>query len=140
MTHGSLFSGIGGFVMVVFPTLLMRAVTDIPELIEIGKYYLIVMGFIYIPQNVQRTMKGTIYGSMGDTKAPMIIAMIGIWLFRIPLAALAVYVFHAPLFFIWIVIGVDQVARFIMMHFYMKKKGVMQCVALQEENEAKQTA
>ena len=140
MWMNAIVSGIGGFVMVVFPTLLMRAVTDIPELIEIGKYYLIVMGFIYIPQNVQRTMKGTIYGSMGDTKAPMIIAMIGIWLFRIPLAALAAYVFHAPLFFIWIVIGVDQVARFIMMHFYMKKKGVMQCVALQEENEAKQTA
>ncbi len=33
-------------------------------------------------------------------------------LFRIPLAALSAYVFHAPLVFIWIVIAVDQVARF----------------------------
>ncbi len=138
MWMNSIVSGIGGLIMIFAPMLLMRAVTDIPELMEIGKYYLIVMGVIYIPQNVQRTMKGTIYGSMGDTKAPMFIAMIGIWLFRIPLAALAAYVFHAPLIFIWIVIAVDQVARFTMMHFYMKKKGVMQCVELQAEKAAAQ--
>lgn len=136
MWMNAIVSGIGGLVMILAPTILMRAVTDIPELMEIGKYYLIVMGLIYIPQNVQRTMKGTIYGSMGDTKAPMFIAMIGIWLFRIPLAALSAYVFHAPLIFIWIVIAVDQVARFIMMHFYMKKKGVMRCVEIQTEKEA----
>lgn len=136
MWMNAIVSGIGGLIMIFAPVLLMRAVTDIPELMEIGKYYLIVMGIIYIPQNVQRTMKGTIYGSMGDTKAPMFIAMIGIWLFRIPLAALSAYVFHAPLIFIWIVIAVDQVARFIMMHFYMKKKGVMRCVEIQAEKEA----
>lgn len=140
MWMNAIVSGIGGLVMIFAPMLLMRAVTDIPELMEIGKYYLMVMGLIYIPQNVQRTMKGTIYGSMGDTKAPMFIAMIGIWLFRIPLAALSAYVFHAPLVFIWIVIAVDQVARFLMMHFYMKKKKVMQCVELQAEQEAAQNA
>lgn len=138
MWMNAIVSGIGGLIMIFAPMLLMRAVTDIPELMEIGKYYLIVMGIIYIPQNVQRTMKGTIYGSMGNTKAPMFIAMIGIWLFRVPLAALSAYVFHAPLIFIWIVIAVDQVARFIMMHFYMKRKGVMRCVELQEEKEAQQ--
>ena len=140
MWMNAIVSGIGGLVMIFAPMLLMRAVTDIPELMEIGKYYLMVMGLIYIPQNVQRTMKGTIYGSMGDTKAPMFIAMIGIWLFRIPLAALSAYVFHAPLVFIWIVIAVDQVARFLMMHFYMKKKKVKQCVELQAEQEALQNA
>ena len=124
----AIVSGLGGLVMFFTPMLLMRAVTDIPELMEIGKYYLMIMGIIYIPQNVQRTMKGTIYGSMGDTKVPMFIAMIGIWLFRIPLSSLAAYVFKAPLIFIWIVIAVDQVARFLMMHFYMKKKRVMYCV------------
>ena len=140
MWMNAIVSGIGGLVMIFAPMLLMRAVTDIPELMEIGKYYLMVMGLIYIPQNVQRTMKGTIYGSMGDTKAPMFIAMIGIWLFRIPLAALSAYVFHAPLVFIWIVIAVDQVARFLMMSFYMKKKKVMQCVEVQAEQEAVQNA
>lgn len=140
MWMNAIVSGIGGLVMIFAPMLLMRAVTDIPELMEIGKYYLMVMGLIYIPQNVQRTMKGTIYGSMGDTKAPMFIAMIGIWLFRIPLAALSAYVFHAPLVFIWIVIAVDQVARFLMMNFYMKKKKVMQCVEVQAEQEAVQNA
>lgn len=136
MWMNAIVSAIGGLVMIFAPNLLMRAVTDIPELMEIGKYYLIVMGVIYIPQNVQRTMKGTIYGSMGNTKAPMFIAMIGIWLFRVPLAALAAYVFHAPLIFIWIVIAVDQVARFIMMHFYMKKKGIMRCVEMEAEKAA----
>lgn len=139
MWMNAIVSGIGGLIMIFAPMLLMRTVTDIPELMEIGKYYLIVMGVIYIPQNVQRTMKGTIYGSMGNTKAPMFIAMIGIWLFRVPLAALAAYVFHAPLVVIWVVIAVDQVARCIMMRFYMKKKGVMECVERQAEAEAKQS-
>lgn len=138
MWMNAIVSGIGGALMIFAPTLLMKSVTDIPELMEIGKYYLIVMGVIYIPQNVQRTMKGTIYGSLGNTKAPMFIAMTGIWLFRIPLAALSAYVFHAPLIFIWIVIAVDQVARFIMMVLYIKKKRVMKCVELQIEKEMQQ--
>lgn len=137
MWMNAIVSGIGGFIMIFTPNLLMRAVTDIPELMEIGKYYLIVMGVIYIPQNVQRTMKGTIYGSMGNTKAPMFIAMIGIWLFRVPLAALSAYVFHAPLIFIWIVIAVDQVARFLLMGLYMRKKRVLQCVEALAETEEK---
>lgn len=136
MWMNAIVSGAGSLVMIFAPMLLMRAVTDIPELMEIGKYYLIVMGVICIPQNVQRTMKGTVYGSMGDTKAPMFIAMIGIWLFRIPLEALSAYVFHAPLMFIWILIAADQVVRFIMMHLYIKKKGVLWCV----EREARQNA
>ena len=136
MWMNAIISGIGGLVMIFAPYALMRAVTDIPELMEIGKYYLIVMGVIYIPQNVQRTMKGTIYGSMGNTKAPMFIAMIGIWLFRIPLAALSAYVFHAPLIFIWIVIAVDQVARFLLMYLYMRKKRVLQCVEVIAEGNA----
>ena len=133
MWMNAIVSGIGGLIMIFAPKLLMGAVTDIPELIEIGSLYLMVMGIIYIPQNVQRTMKGTIYGSMGDTKAPMFVAVIGIWLFRVPLAALTAYVFHGPLWTIWTVIAVDQVARFFMLYFYMKKKGVMYCI----ENEEK---
>lgn len=136
MTMNGIISGVAGLVMILFPYFLMSTVTDNPALKDIGVVYLITMGIIYIPQNIQRTMKGTIYGSLNDTKAPMIIAGIGIWLVRVPASLLAAYVFKWPVWSIWIIIGVDQCIRFILMHLYMKHKDVMHIVENEQKKEA----
>lgn len=137
MWLNGIISAVGGLVLIFLPYVLMASVTNDPELMKIGAQYLITMGFIYIPQNIQRTMKGTIYGSLGETKAPMIISGIGIWLIRVPLSMLAAYVFNWPAWTIWVIIGTDQTIRFLMMHFYMKRKDVMHIV---ENNEKKNAA
>ena len=132
MWMNGIISGIGSALMIFFPGGFMNIVTDNPELKRIGIAYLICMGAILIPQNVQRTQKGMLYG-LGNTKVPMYISAIGIWGIRVPLAMLAAYVFHWPVVSIWIIIGVDQVCRYIMMHFYIKHIDALHCV----ENEAK---
>ncbi len=87
-----------------------------------------IMGAILIPQNLQRTLTGTIYGGIGNTKATMIITVIGTWCIRIPMAALATYVFKWPLWTLWMFVGSDQVARFLMMAFYVKRNKVLYCI------------
>ena len=112
----------------------MSIVTDNPALKEIGTVYLIIMGLILIPQNVQRTQKGMLYG-LGNTKVPMYISGFGIWIIRIPLASLAAWVFHWPLVTIWIIIATDQVIRYLLMHFYIKHINALYCVEEQEKKE-----
>lgn len=126
MWMNAIISGVGSLLMILFPAAFMAIVTDDPELRRVGVTYLITMGLILIPQNVQRTQKGMLYG-LGNTKVPMYISGAGIWLIRVPLAALAAYVFKLPLVAIWIIIDIDQVARYIMMHFYIKHIRALYC-------------
>lgn len=134
MWMNSIISGIGSAVMIFLPSVFMSIVTDNPALKEIGTVYLIIMGLILIPQNVQRTQKGMLYG-LGNTKVPMYISGFGIWIIRIPLASLAAWVFHWPLVTIWIIIAADQVIRYLLMHFYIKHINALYCVEEQEKKE-----
>ena len=56
----------------------------------------------------------------------MIIRFVGIWLIRIPLALLVTYVLKWDVFFIWLCIALDQIARFIINICIMKRKKVLQ--------------
>jgi len=114
--------------MICLPYGFMSIVTNDPALKEVGAVYLMIMGAILIPQNLQRTLTGTIYGGIGNTKATMIITVIGTWCIRIPMAALATYVFKWPLWTLWMFVGADQVARFLMMAFYVKRNKVLYCI------------
>lgn len=132
-----LISLIGSLLMVLLPGAFMMLVTDKPELRSIGALYLVIMGLIQIPQNIQRTFKGTLY-AVGYKRVPMYISGFGIWLVRIPLALLAAYVFHWDLVSIWIIIAADQVLRCLITMLFIKRKKVMQSVELLEEKEAKE--
>lgn len=134
MWMNSIISGIGSALMIILPSAFMTIVTDNPVLKDIGVVYLVIMGLILIPQNVQRTQKGMLYG-LGNTKVPMYISGFGIWIIRVPLAALAAYVFKWPLMTIWIIIAADQVIRYILMHFYIKRINALYCVEDQEKRE-----
>lgn len=136
MWMNSIISGIGSVLMILLPGAFMSIVTDNPDLIKIGTVYLMCMGSILIPQNVQRTQKGMLYG-LGDTKVPMYISGTGIWIVRVPLAALAAYVFHWPLISIWLIICADQVVRYLLTHFYIKHIRALYCVEDAQEKEGK---
>ena len=67
-----------GLIMIFLPKFLMALVTNDAELTAVGVEYLIVMGIIFVPQNIQYVLKGTIYGSYGSTPPTMVIMGIGI--------------------------------------------------------------
>lgn len=129
-----------GLIMVFAPRFLMALVTNKPEMVEVGVKYLMVMGAIFIPQNMQYVLKGTIYGSYGKTTPTMIIMGIGIWIVRIPLAALVTYVFKLPAMFVFMAIALDQCCRCLLMALFIKKKDLMHIVERKAKEELEAAA
>lgn len=69
--------------LVFTPRLVFGILTDVPEVIELGAYYLILMGIAQIPQQLSSVFNGALRGA-GDTKAPMVIGALGLWGIRLP--------------------------------------------------------
>jgi putative MATE family efflux protein len=96
--------------IILFPGIFMDFFTNNPEIKAIGINYLIVMGFIQVPQNLSKVLNGTIR-SAGYKNIPMIISFIGIWVVRVPLALLFTYVLKLDIIFIWLCMAIDQVFK-----------------------------
>lgn len=119
--------------LILLPNAFMKMMTNKTELQAIGVVYVFVMGFIQIPQNLSRIYNGTIR-AMGYKNTPMLVAGFGIWIVRIPCCLLAAYVFRLPLLSIWLVIALDQVSRFLLSVFLMKRiEKKEKCNELQRE-------
>ena len=103
----------------------MSMMTNNADIQKIGIVYVFIMGFIQIPQNLSGILSKTLLAS-GYKNTPMIVSFVGIWLIRIPLALLVTYVLKWDVFFIWLCIALDQIARFIINVCIMKRKKVLQ--------------
>ena len=112
-----------GGVLVFFPKQVMRLLTNDGEIVKIGAMYLFVMGLVQIPQNINGVFNGALRGA-GYSKIPMIIAMLGLWLIRVPLSLLVAFVFEASITFIWIALGLDLIFRFTCGLIIFKKKDI----------------
>ncbi len=104
---------VGSLILILLPEPIMRLLTTNQEVIELGKQYLRIMGFIQIPQNLQRIYTGSLKGA-GITIWPMLVAGIGLWGIRLPLS-LAIWRFtDFAVVALWFVVAIDQVVRFIL--------------------------
>ena len=110
-------------VLVGFPKLMMSALTDNKEIIELGSIYLVLMGLVQLPQNTTGVLAGAMRGA-GYTKVPMVVAGIGLWGVRVPLALLMTYVFKQSIIAIWVVMCIDLVFRFFICFFYYRSKNI----------------
>lgn len=108
--------------LILFPGVFMRLMTDKEALRRIGIQYVFVMGFIQIPQNLSRIYNGTIR-AMGHKNTPMLVAGFGIWIVRIPLCLAAAFLLKLPITAIWLVIAADQLSRFCLSVYLYRKYG-----------------
>ncbi|MEG0566705.1 MAG: MATE family efflux transporter, partial [Hungatella sp.] len=115
-------SVITSMMLIFLPKLFMNLMTNNHELQMIGIVYVFVMGFIQIPQNLSRIYNGTLRAN-GYKNLPMYVAGFGIWIIRIPLCILIAYILKWDLVFIWLVIAMDQISRFLLSVFLYKKLG-----------------
>lgn len=120
---GLLVMAFGSLLLICFPNQIMRLLTDDPKVIALGAIYIRLMGLIQIPQNLARVYNGALKGA-GFTKIPMIVSGLGLWGVRIPLSLILTYVFHMDIVYIWFIICVDQVFRFILSIVWYKKKEI----------------
>ena len=109
----AILTSISAFILIFFPSSVMRLLTTDTQVIKMGVMYLVIMGLVQLPQNIAGVFNGALRGA-GYTKVPMIVAGVGIWVIRIPLALLLTYKFNMSIKAIWIVMGLDLVARFIL--------------------------
>lgn len=110
-------------ILLIFPTIIMRALSSDLEVISVGAVYIFVMGLVQIPQNMAGLINGALRGA-GYPKAAMINVGVGLWIIRIPLVMIITYVFKASVYWIWIVMGFDLVIRFILALIALKKKDI----------------
>jgi len=110
-------------VLVGFPKVLMSALTDNREIIGLSSIYLMLMGSVQFFQNTTGVLAGAMRGA-GFTKVPMMVAGIGLWGVRVPVALLMTYVFKQTIVAIWIVMCVDLIFRFLVCLFYYRSKNI----------------
>lgn len=108
-----LLSVIGGGILVFLPRQVLAIMTKDTALIQNAVIYMIFCGLAQVPQNVAGVLGGALRGA-GYTKLPMYAAGIGIYGVRIPLAMLSAFVFHWPIYVIFLAIALDMIARLIL--------------------------
>ena len=81
------------------------------------------MGLVQIPQNMAGVLNGALRGA-GYTRVPMIVAGVGLWGIRIPLAILVGNVLNLDIVALWIVMGLDLIVRFVLSFILYKTKNI----------------
>lgn len=93
------------------PEVIMGVLTDRVEVIRLGAIYLRLMAFAQLPQQIAGVLNGALRGA-GDTKAPMVIGGVGLWLVRLPLAWVLSVSLGLGIRGVWIAMTVDLFLRF----------------------------
>jgi putative MATE family efflux protein len=99
-----------GLVFFFFPFFLLRAFTTDPEVIKYGILYMKIVAFAQIPLAITLVLGGSLRGA-GDTGFIMFATIAGMWLTRIPIAALLATVFDVGIRYVWSIMILDWIVR-----------------------------
>lgn len=93
------------------PRLVFGLLSNEAPVINLGAYYLIMMGIAQLPQQLSGVLNGALRGA-GDTKAPMVIGGLGLWFVRIPLAFFLSQQMNMGIIGVWLAMTIDLFFRF----------------------------
>jgi len=94
-----------------FPRFLLGLFTNDIAVIELGRYYLMLMAVAQFPQQLSSVMIGALRGA-GLTRAPMINAGIGLWLLRLPGSFILGVLMGHGIIGVWVAMTVDIFTRY----------------------------
>jgi len=103
-----------------FPKQILTLLTNDAEVIALAAIYLRLMATAQIPQQVAGVLNGAIRGS-GDTRTPMVVAAIGLWGVRLPLAYILAFPLKMGITGVWLGMTLDLFVRFILTMFRYKR-------------------
>jgi putative MATE family efflux protein len=95
------------------PRVIMGWLTSDLAVIELGARYLMLMALVQLPQQMSGVLNGAMRGG-GDTRAPMVIGGIGLWLIRLPFSFIFSLHFGLGITGVWLAMTVDLLIRFSM--------------------------
>lgn len=108
-------------ILVFLPSAVMGLLTNDPAVIALGARYLVLMGLAQLPQQVGGVLNGALRGS-GDTRSPMLIAFVGLWLVRLPLAILLGRHAGLGIIGVWVAMTVDLFVRYAFIHLIYARR------------------
>ena len=116
--------------LIFFPKQVFGLLSNEEAVVNIGVYYLIMMGFCQFPQQLTGVLNGCLRGG-GDTKATMFNSMVGLWFVRVPLSYLFVHMgwFGGGIISVWIAMSIDLFVRFFLA-FFRYRKGLWKRTAM----------
>lgn len=110
-----------GLVFFFFPYGLLRAFTNDPEVIKYGILYMKIVAFAQIPLAVTMVVGGSLRGA-GDTGFIMFATIAGMWLIRIPVAALLAAALKMEIRYVWSVMILDWTVRMLFLLWRYRKE------------------
>lgn len=93
------------------PETILGLLTSDAQVVALGAIYLRLMATAQIPQQLGGVLGGALRGS-GETRTPMLIALVGLWGIRLPLAYLLAFRLNMGVAGVWTGMTVDLFARF----------------------------
>lgn len=97
--------------LIFTPRQLFSLLSNDPAVIQLGAWYLIMMGFAQFPQQLSGVLNGALRGA-GDTRAPMVIGGVGLWGIRLPLAYFLSKNLGMGIIGVWAAMTFDLFVRF----------------------------
>jgi Na+-driven multidrug efflux pump len=104
-----------------FPYALLQAFTRDQEVIRYGILYMKIVAFAQVPLAITMVVAGSLRGA-GDTGFIMFGTIAGMWLVRLPIAALLATVFKTEIRFVWSVMILDWLIRMTLLLWRYRKQ------------------
>lgn len=102
-----------------------HAIASVAPMSDVAKDYLqfmmIVLGFNLMAQSVNTTVLDGIFCAGGDAKFDMQGNIGAMWCFGVPLGFIAAFVFHAPVWIVYIIISLDEIVKLPAVYLHYKK-------------------
>jgi putative MATE family efflux protein len=109
------------FVFFFFPYALLHAFTRDQDVIQYGILYMKIVAFAQVPLAITMVVGGSLRGA-GDTGFIMFATIAGMWLVRLPMAALLATVLHGSIRVVWSVMILDWLVRMTLLLWRYKKE------------------
>jgi MATE family multidrug resistance protein len=118
---GAAFMSCAALAFIVIPRPLVRIFTDDPTVISIGVSLLLVAAFFQLFDGLQVVATGVLRGA-GDTRTPMIVALIGHWLLGLPVGYALCFVWDRGITGLWIGLSLGLIsAGVILLGFWSRQ-------------------
>lgn len=99
-----------GVIFFLFAENLTRLFIEEPEVVYWGTLCVMVSAFEQPTISLAYVFAGALRGA-GDTRWPMYVTILGVWVFRLPLVYLFVYVWQFSIVSVWVITAVDFLLR-----------------------------
>jgi MATE family, multidrug efflux pump len=126
LASGGLVMTVIGLVLFLFPTMLIRAFTTDPRVVDIGAGLLAIAAAFQLFDGTQAVATGVLRG-IGETRVPMIVNVIGHWVFGLPVGYALCFRFAWGVAGLWVGLSIGLVlTAVVLVAVWWRRTQVMQ--------------